>query len=353
MTTPDPEDLYRMLAVMVEDGVEYVVMEVTSHALALGKLEPIHFAAAVFTNLTPEHLDFHGTMDAYADAKASLFSKSECSVINADSPHAARMLAMAGGDVVTCSAEGRCTTYQALEVEQDDRMSVRYTLSSANRRIHLRCPIPGRFTVMNSMQAAIVALELGIRAATVKEALASVAGVKGRMERVKLGPDADITVLIDYAHTPDALENLLRTAAQMRTANSRILLVFGCGGDRDRTKRAPMGRIAATLADEVILTSDNSRGENPQDIVAEILSGVPQREHCRVILDRERAIRDAVLHAREGDLLLLAGKGHETYEIGKDGRRPFCEEQIVKDAFLLRRNRKKQPDGGATEEDKT
>ena len=352
MTTPDPEELYRMLSMMVADGVEYVVMEVTSHALALGKLEPISFVASVFTNLTPEHLDFHGSMEAYADAKAELFAKSECSVINVDSPHAARMLAMAGGDIVTCSAEGKRATYQALDAEPNAAMGVRYTLSSANRRMKLRCPIPGRFTVMNSMQAAITAVELGIGPSIVKDALASVAGVKGRMERVKLGPSADITVLIDYAHTPDALENLLRTATELKEEHSRIHLVFGCGGDRDRSKRAPMGSIAARLADEVILTSDNSRSEDPKAIVTEILRGIPRREHCHVILDRERAIRFAVANAAEGDLILLAGKGHEAYEIGRDGRRPFCEEQIVKDAFTIRMNRKKHWNDRATEEQK-
>lgn len=349
MTTPDPEELYRLLREMVRDGVEYVVMEVTSHALSLGKLDPIRFSVAVFTNLTPEHLDFHRTMDAYAEAKAELFARSDCSIVNIDSLYATKMLAMAGGDIITCSEEGRRASYQATDVHFDGKAGVKYLLSSANRRMKLRCPIPGKFTVMNSMQAAICALELGFTPAAVKEALSSVAGVKGRMERVKLGPTADITVLIDYAHTPDALENLLLTARELCAENERMVLLFGCGGDRDRSKRAQMGRIASRLADAVILTSDNSRSEDPMEILAEIEKGFEEKKNYTVLPDRERAIRYAIGHAEKGDLILLAGKGHENYEIGKDGRRPFSETQIVKDAFAIRMNRKKLLNGEGAE----
>ena len=351
MTTPDPDVLYRLLAEMVEDGVEYVVMEVTSHALALEKLAPIRFQSAVFTNLTPEHLDFHGTMECYADAKARLFQMSECAVINADSPYAARMIAHVGGDLVTSSVEGGRATYHAIDIESGGKDGVRYTLSSANRRLRLRCPIPGRFTVINSMQAAICALELGIPSAAVKEALSSAVGVKGRMERVRLGPVSDITVLIDYAHTPDALENLLRTARDLQEGKGRLVLLFGCGGDRDRSKRATMGMIASRLADRVYLTSDNSRGEDPMEIIKEIRQGFGSQTNYKIIPDRERAIRTAIAEAEEGDLLLLSGKGHEKYEIGRNGRCPFCEEQIVKDAFLIRKNRKWREDHAQTQGD--
>lgn len=336
MTTPDPPELYRMLAEMADDGVEYVLMEVTSHALALGKLEPITFEAAVFTNLTPEHLDFHQTMDRYADAKAELFRKSKLSVINADSPYADRMIAAASGRVVTCGIE-RSADYTAEELQSTAEEGVCYQLRSKRSSVRLFCPIPGRFTVMNSMQAAVTAIELGFGASAVKDAIASLSGVRGRMERVSLGLGADFTVLIDYAHTPDALENLLRTAAPLKKGDGRVVLLFGCGGDRDRGKRPVMGKIASDNADYVIVTSDNSRGEEPDDIICEILGGMDKRRPYTVIPDRAEAIRYAVQSAKRGDVILLAGKGHEEYEISRAGRRPFSEKEIARQAFAQRR----------------
>lgn len=331
MTTPDPDVLYRILAEMVNDGVEYVLMEVTSHALALEKLAPIRFDAAIFTNLTPEHLDFHGTMDAYAEAKAKLFSASDRSIVNLDSPYATQMLAYANGKKVTCSYRGRAD-YMVEDVEMGEG-GVSYRLCSARSKLRIRCPIPGEFSIVNSMQAAVCALELGFGAAKIKDALASLAGVRGRMERVKLGLQADFTVMIDYAHTPDALENLLRTANAMRRTGGRTVLLFGCGGDRDREKRPIMGKIASQNADFVILTSDNSRSEDPMRILEEILSGIEPNTDYTVIPDRAEAIRYAIRSARADDLILLAGKGHEEYEITGEGRRPFFEKEIVREAF--------------------
>ena len=339
MTTPDPEQLYWMLDQMVEDGVEFVLMEVTSHALALGKLAPIEFEAAIFTNLTPEHLDFHGTMDAYADAKAELFRHSRLSVFNMDSPYADRMLAAASGKTVTCSAKNNAT-YVADSIQSSDSEGISYVLRSASATLRLSCPIPGAFSIMNSLQAAACALELGFGARSVKDALASMAGVKGRMERVKLGVGADFTVLIDYAHTPDALENLLRTAAGIKTGTGRVTVLFGCGGDRDRSKRAVMGRIASRYADSVILTSDNSRSEDPAAIIEEILTGIDPKTPCLVIPDRAEAIRTAVMNARTGDVILLAGKGHEEYEIDRNGRRYFSEKEIARLAYRARLQKK-------------
>ncbi len=338
MTTPDPKELYRMLGEMAADRVEYVLMEVTSHALALGKLAPLRFEAAIFTNLTPEHLDFHGTMEAYAEAKAMLFERSRLSVINLDSPYAKEMMAHAKGRVVTTSAAGKAD-YNAERIASDEG-GVVYQMTSESAKLKLFCPIPGSFSVMNSMQAAVCAHELGFGAAVVKEALASLSGVKGRMERVKLGLGADFHVFIDYAHTPDALENLLRTAAQMKPTGGRVVALFGCGGDRDRTKRPVMGRIASQNADRVIVTSDNSRSEDPAHIIEEILTGIGEGTDMIVIPDRAAAIFHAILTARKGDLILLCGKGHEEYEIDRSGRKPFSEKAIVKEAFAERRRRK-------------
>ena len=336
LTTPDPHDLYRIMAQMRDEGVEYVVMEVSSHSLALGKLAPITFEAAIFTNLTPEHLDFHKTMEAYAAAKASLFQKAKLGICNADSPYCERMLENAICRRITCTAKGKDADYSANEVEVQSQNGVAYRLSSARTRLRISCPIAGEFTVMNSMQAAICALELGCSPAAIKTALATMGGVKGRMERVRLGLEADFSVLIDYAHTPDALEKLLLTARDLVQKGGRTVVLFGCGGDRDRTKRAVMGEIAARLSDHVIVTSDNSRGEDPMQIICQIVAGIPSQKAYTVIPDRASAIRYAIENAKAGDLILLAGKGHEEYEIVGGERRPFCEGKLVKEAFRAR-----------------
>ena len=336
MTTPDPPELYRMLAEMVKDGVEYVLMEVTSHALALGKLEPIRFDAAIFTNLTPDHLDFHKTMEAYAEAKGELFEKSALCVVNADSPWADYMISRSRGRVVTCSQKERKADYHAEGVLPTDREGATFQLVSNRFRLQLRCGIPGAFSVMNAMQAAVCARELGLGAAALRDGLASVAGVKGRMERLKLGSGADVSVILDYAHTPDALEKLLRTAKDLCTDGQHTVLVFGCGGDRDQTKRPLMGAVAERYADRVIVTSDNSRSEEPEEIIKAILSGMQRPQTARVIPDRADAIREAILGADPGDLILLAGKGHEEYEITKAGKFPFSERTIAMKAMQER-----------------
>jgi len=343
MTTPDPEELYRILWEMAEDGVEYVLMEVTSHALALDKVAPIDFSAAVFTNLTPEHLDFHKDMESYARAKQKLLARSALCVLNGDSDYLQTMRSACLGRTVICS-ERRIADYTAEEVSAD-ACGVSYRLESPRMRQRLFCPVAGSFTVMNSMEAAVCALELGISPSAVKEGLASISGIRGRMERVRLGHGANFTVLIDYAHTPDALENLLVTAKRMkRGTEGRLVVLFGCGGDRDRGKRPVMGSIASKYADHVILTSDNSRGEDPKTIIEEILAGVDPKTPTDVIISREEAIAHAVIHAKEGDLILLAGKGHEKYEITRQGRRDFDEKKAVKQAFDLRRQRRNQTD---------
>ncbi|MBE6634204.1 MAG: UDP-N-acetylmuramoyl-L-alanyl-D-glutamate--2,6-diaminopimelate ligase [Ruminococcaceae bacterium] len=338
MTTPDPPALYRILSEMVRDGVEYVLMEVTSHSLALDKTAPIRFEAGIFTNLTPEHLDFHQTMDAYANAKAKLFSSCKLAILNGDSPYADRMAAACKGKTVLCGVSHG--DYLATDISLNGQSGVAYRLVSPSLRLHLQCPIAGSFSVMNSMQAAVCALELGFSAAAVKEALKTPAGVKGRMERLRLGVDADFGVIIDYAHTPDALEKLLRTARDFCKGGERVVVVFGCGGDRDRSKRPLMGAVAERYADRVILTSDNSRGESPEAIIEEIRMGMSLEKEC-VILDRREAIRHAILTAKPRDLILLAGKGHEEYEITGSEKRPFSEREIAQRAFEERIQKRK------------
>ncbi|MBQ7320523.1 MAG: UDP-N-acetylmuramoyl-L-alanyl-D-glutamate--2,6-diaminopimelate ligase [Clostridia bacterium] len=346
MTTPDPEDLYRMLAEMVSDGVDTVIMEATSHALALGKLDALHFDVAVFTNLTPEHLDFHGDMEQYFLAKSKLFDMCDLAVINGDDPYGARLAGQVSCPVRLCSAKRAAADYLADDIEDHGVHGVTYRIRSRNARTTVRCPIPGTFSVMNSLQAASVALERGKTPGCIHDALAALGGVSGRMERVRLPLEAEYTVFVDYAHTPDALENLLRTARGFCRGENRLILLFGCGGDRDRGKRPLMGELAARLADLVIVTSDNSRSEEPRQIMEEILVGMracPETPYI-AIEDRREAIGYAIAHAGEGDVILLAGKGHESYEIDKTGRHPFDEKAIAAEYARQRAARREHKD---------
>lgn len=355
MTTPDPGDLYLLLARMAaegESGAEPipVVMEVTSHALLLGKVAPLLFELSVFTNLSAEHMDMHGSMDAYFAAKRRLFEVTRLAVINADDRWGRHLLAEplpvrhycichAEGlqnltpDRMCPAGEGGCTRYYAEQVKYHGEEGISFKLTSPDVRLRLRCPIPGRFTVMNAMQAAVAALSLDVSPAVVRDTLATFCGVAGRMERILL-PETDIpfTVFVDFAQTPDALENLLATVHGFRRHGRRIVLVFGCGGDRDRSKRKVMARIASRMADSLVITSDNSRSEDPDDIIADILAGVDKESEFAVVQNRGEAIRYAIRHARPDDIILLAGKGHETYEIDRTGKHPFCEKDIVVEA---------------------
>ncbi len=355
MTTPDPWELYPLLAQMAEDAPKdtryppTVVMEVTSHALMLGKVAPLRFELGIFTNLTPEHMDLHGTMEDYYTAKRSLFEVCRYAVINADDRYGRRLLAeplpihhyyichaddsygrSPMADRMCPGGEGTCTRLYAEQIKNMGEEGVSFKLTSPDARLRLHSPIPGGFTVMNGLEAATAALALGADPGAVRDGLAHFGGVSGRMERVPL-PDTDtaFSVFIDFAHTPDAMENLLRTVHGFRRRDQRIVLVFGCGGDRDPSKRKVMARIASRMADSLVITSDNSRSEDPADIISDILLGVDKESEFAVVPDRREAIRYAIRHARQGDIILLAGKGHETYEIDRTGKHPFCERDIV------------------------
>ena len=331
MTTPDPEELYRILSVMADDGVEYVFMEASSHALALRKLDALTFRAAVFTNLTPEHLDFHGDMENYFSAKARLFSVSKRAIINLDDEYGKRLSQTVACPVRTCSAKHESADFSAHSIVDRGADGMSYSLRSRNVRAAIHTPIPGFFTVMNTLEAAACALSEGIPPSIVVSALGALCGVDGRMERVRLGATCEFSVFIDYAHTPDALQNLLLSADGFRKKGQRIVLLFGCGGDRDKGKRSIMGRIASELADFSVVTSDNSRSEDPLAIIREICRDMDSASYI-AIPNREEAIDWVIRTARSGDVILLAGKGHETYEIDKDGKRPFDEREIVRAA---------------------
>ena len=342
MTTPDPAELYRILAIMAEGGVEYVFMEATSHALALRKLDALSFDAAVFTNLTPEHLDFHKNMENYFSVKAKLFSMCKTAIINSDDDYGKRLASLVKCPVLTCSTRERGSDFFAENICDMGANGTEYRLVSRNMRATLRTPIPGRFTVMNTLEAAACASSLGIQPFAIMTALGSLNSIDGRMERVKLGALCDFSVFIDYAHTPDALYNLLTTARGFRKNGQRIVLMFGCGGDRDKSKRPIMGRIASELADFCVVTSDNSRSEDPLEIIKEICDGMGAVPRT-VIPDRAEAIDWVIRTAKQGDVILFAGKGHEEYEIDANGRRPFSERELARDAATRYYGQGKEP----------
>ena len=311
-TTPESFELQGLFARMRDAGCTHVVMEVSSHAITLDRVGGVHFDVAAFTNLTEDHLDFHKTMDAYCDAKAELFARCDRAVINLDDNYAHRMLAKAACPVLRTSAYGGDLYAQNVHMHAE---GVAFTAVCGEETVDVELPIPGKFTVYNALTVIGVAKQLGISLADCAAALKTARGVKGRVEVVPT-PDMPYSVLIDYAHTPDGLENVLTSVKDF--CNGRLIAVFGCGGDRDPMKRPVMGQIGVKCADIAIITSDNPRTEDPDAIIEDILKGVKPEFGCyKVVCDRRAAIRYAMDIAEKDDIIVLAGKGHETYqEIG-------------------------------------
>lgn len=331
-TTPDPEELYPMLRRMSDGGVKTVVMEASSHALKLKKLAPINFEIGIFTNLTEDHLDFHSDMEDYFKSKLCLFDKCKLGIINVDDEYGKRIKTLAPCKIKTCSM-GQKADFSTEDIKNLCEKGTRYTLKHENDCFDVRCKIPGKFSIMNSMQACACALELKIDKNDIKRSFENFTGVRGRLEKVELSRGQPFALFIDYAHTPDALQKLLETVNEIKDEESRVVLVFGCGGDRERQKRKIMGRIAVQGADLVIVTSDNPRSEDPAQIINDILSGTAGYNNYTVISDRRAAIEYAIANACAGDIILLAGKGHENYEINARGRFDFDEREIAKAAF--------------------
>ncbi len=329
MTTPDPQELYKILHKMHAAGVRYVIMEVTSHSLAFSKVAPIEFEVGVFTNLTEDHLDFHENMEEYYKVKRSLFSKCKRSVINIDDRYGRRLYGEIDIERYTTSADGHCADYSACDIRCHGESGMEYRLASGRMRLRVKTRIPGAVTVMNTLQAAAVCNLLGIPPREIKDSIFALSTIRGRLEKLKLQNRVNFSVYIDYAHTPDALENLLRTAKMFAKKGQRIVLLFGCGGEREKPKRAMMGRIASAMADFFVITSDNPRSEEPADIISDIISGVGDDGHFTVIEEREKAIEYVIKNAHNGDIILLAGKGHEEYSIDKNGKHDFSEREIV------------------------
>lgn len=327
-TTPESYELQKIFRDMADAGCEYVIMEVSSHALALDRVAGVRFEAAVFTNLTQDHLDFHHSMEEYAAAKALLFERCEKAAFNLDDEWSEYMRSRCKCPAFTFSEKqlGADLIAKDIRLSSSDVRFVALIGEEDIERIHLG--IPGGFSVYNAMAVISAAYLLGISLNEISEYLKSAKGVKGRMEVVPT--DGDFTILIDYAHTPDALENVLRSMKELSAG--RVVALFGCGGDRDAAKRPLMGNIGVSLSDFAIITSDNPRTEDPAKIIADIVSGVKEpKSKYTVIEDRISAIQYAIDNHLPGDVIILAGKGHETYQIIGKEKHHMDEREIVAD----------------------
>lgn len=324
-TTPDSFELNCLFSKMVKRGCEYCIMEVSSQALSQGRVDGLSFDCAVFTNLTQDHLDYHGTFENYAKAKKKLFSMCRKGIINIDDEKGLYMTHGEKCQSVTYSLLKDSADYTAKNIVQKSN-GTEYEIIHKNKSIKAEVGIPGLFSVYNSLAAIACVSQEGIPLEKAVQSLKDSKGVKGRAEVVPT--NRDFTVIIDYAHTPDSLENILKTIKGF--AQGRIITVFGCGGDRDKAKRPVMGEIAVKFSDYLIVTSDNPRSENPQEIIKDILKGCKSAEiTVETIENRRKAIERALAIGEKDDIILLAGKGHETYQILGDKKIHFDEREIV------------------------
>lgn len=328
-TTPESLDLQRMLKEMLEQKVRCVVMEVSSHALVLNRVKMIDFDAAIFTNLNPEHLDFHKDMQSYKEAKGVLFEglkEGSFGVINLDDPEAEYFLRVCKGRKVTYSLKNKKADFH-LKNLYPYSSGFKLEISTPQGNMDMDLKLWGEVNIYNALASIGASFVTGTSLDKIKEGLENFKGVKGRLEKIDLGQD--FKVIIDYAHTPFAFENLLQTIRKM--TKGKIIFLFGCGGDRDRSKRAPMGRIASQFADYVILTTDNPRSEDPKMIIQDISSGIVDKSKIEVSLDRKEAIISALRKAQKDDTVVLAGKGHEDYQVIGKEKLHFSEREIVEE----------------------
>lgn len=349
-TTPEAPVIHRLLNTMREKGMKHCTMEVSSHALALNRVDQLEFSCAVLTNITEDHLDFHKDSQSYLAAKARLFRNlpkktGTYAVINLDDPRASYMQKITRAEVVTYGVKKEA---QVRAVDIRIRSSgLSFTALTPFGPLKIRMSLTGLFSVYNALAATTVGLKEGISPALIEKELEKVEGIPGRLEKVDLGQDFGL--LVDYAHTPDGLENLLSTVREF--CPGRLIAVFGCGGERDRSKRPLMGAIALKYSHHAIITNDNPRGEPEDQILTDILKGITKEDEGRysIILDREGAIRAAIGRARPGDMVVIAGKGHETYQIFKDRTIDFDDREMARkylgEALASRRPKEASPDG--------
>jgi UDP-N-acetylmuramoyl-L-alanyl-D-glutamate--2,6-diaminopimelate ligase len=328
-TTPESYDLHRLFREMADSGCKYAVMEVSSHSLVTGRVEGVCFDVGVFTNLTQDHLDFHVTMEAYRDAKARLFDISKTAVINLDDPVGPHMKDYSKCPVITYSAKNDIADLVAKDIKlKESRVDFCAVAIGKIERMELH--IPGMFSVYNALATIACCTALGFSLPEISAALKECSGVKGRVEVVPV--DADYTVIIDYAHSPDALEKILKTVKGF--AKARVIVVFGCGGERDIGKRPMMGRIASELADYVVVSSDNPRSEDPETIIDDVVEGMKGlKTPFKRITDRPEAVRWALSHAKTDDIIVLAGKGHEDYQVIGTEKLHQDEREVIAEYF--------------------
>lgn len=336
-TTPDPIDIHRHLRGGLDRGARLAAMEVSSHALEQGRVADVRFQVAVFTNLTPEHLDYHETFEQYRDAKAKLFESLSCgavAVLNADDPASEVFRARTQARVVTYGLERRADV--TARIRRIDADGLFFTLVTPRGNVDIVTRLVGRYNLMNALAACAVALSLGYPLESIRGGFEFLKGVPGRLESVDCGQD--FRVLVDYAHTDDALLKVLLNLRPL--THGRIITVFGCGGDRDRTKRPRMGKVASDFSDLVVVTSDNPRSEKPQAIVDEIVTGIVpaarDKSRLKIELDRKKAIALALRAARGGDIVLIAGKGHEDYQIIGSEKLKFDDREVAKEVLWNR-----------------
>lgn len=348
-TTPEAADIQRMLRRAVEVGCRSAVMEVSSHAIELHRADGLRFEVAAFTNLTRDHLDYHKTMESYFAAKEKLFNGSlgslpAASVVNADDEYGRRLIERSGSRVISYGLS------ESADVRTDDfKLTARglsFTATTPIGSVEMNSALVGRPHVYNILAAIAAGLALGFDLKDIARGVSDCRSVAGRFEQVALndGREPDFTVIVDYAHTDDALKNVLQTARELAGNSGRVITVFGCGGDRDKTKRAPMGEIAATLSDLAIVTSDNPRTESPDAIIAEIEVGLEKAGRNYVKLaDRRQAIFHAINEARAGDVVLIAGKGHEDYQIIGNRKIHFDDKEAAREAIEQRSKQQRTP----------
>ncbi len=332
MTSPDPDILYPIIKDMELRGCETIVMETSSHALELEKLSPIKYKIGIFTGLSHEHLEFHGSMEKYFDAKEKLIKNCDMAIINFDDPWGKRLYEKYQSKATGIGVVWR-SDVSATEVENFGLCGIGYVYKGKNFITRVKLPLPGLYNIYNSMLAFDTAYKLRISPKNIKTALESIKSIDGRCECIF----DEITVIIDYAHTPLALKNVLKTINLDKNIGQNLILVFGCGGERDPSKRPLMAKTAEEYADKVIITNDNPRCESEEKIINDIKSGFTRKSYA-VITDRAEAISYAIKNAKVGDIVLIAGKGHEKYIQDKNGYRYFDEKAIIYDALKLRKS---------------